>query len=98
MKRFLIYFIPLFLLATYLGIGSQDLAYWMQDHVYDTWPIYYVTAFCVISIVLYLLAMLIVILFSRKRKGDTTAYIVLMLFVAGPVSLWSVFVTLMWWG
>lgn len=98
MKRSLLFFIPIFLLATYLGIGGQGLAYWMQDHVYDTWPIYYVTAFCVISIVLYLLAMLVVILFSRKQKSDTPAYIVLLLFVAGPVTLWSTFATLMWWG
>ncbi|MEC0303492.1 hypothetical protein [Terribacillus saccharophilus] len=98
MKRFLLFFIPLFLLATCLGIGSQDLAYWMQDHVYDTWPLYYVTAFSIMSIALYLITILIVILFSRKKKGDTPAYIVLMLFIAGPVSLWSTFVTLMWWG
>ncbi|SDD57432.1 hypothetical protein SAMN05421663_11418 [Terribacillus halophilus] len=98
MKRFLIIFIPLFLLATSLGVGGQDLAYWMQNHVYDMWPIYYVTIFCVISIVLYLIGIILLIVYLYKQKKQIFIYILGYLIIAGNVSFWSFIATVMWWG
>lgn len=88
--------------ATVLGLFGQALAYFVDENMAnDVPPIYYLTIITVISIILYLATPFLVYLLVRFKKIDNKfndVYILGTVMVGLIVSLWSVFVCLMWWG
>ncbi|GIN96052.1 hypothetical protein J6TS1_19220 [Siminovitchia terrae] len=87
--------------ATILGIYGQDIAYFFNDNVAKIYPIYYLSAITLISIFLYLVALLVTYLSYKKKivdKGKFVVYLSTILIIGLPTSFWSNFVLLMWWG
>jgi len=59
----------LMIIATVLGVYGQSLAYFVDEHLANTNPpIYYVTLFTVISVLLYLVAPLLAYLMIKVKK------------------------------
>lgn len=97
------YFIwMLMIIATILGVYGQSLAYFVDEHMANTNPpIYYLTIFTVISVLIYLVTPLLAYLMMKVKKIDkefTHIYIFGFGMIGICVSIWSVFVCAMWWG
>ncbi len=92
----------LIIIATLLGLFGQALAYYVDENMANNVPpVYYLTIITVISIILYLAAPLLVYLLVKVKKIDkqfNDVYILGVAMIGLIVSLWSVFVCLMWWG
>ncbi|QQZ08468.1 hypothetical protein [Heyndrickxia vini] len=90
------------IIATILGVFGQSLAYFVDEHIANTNPpIYYLTIFTVISLLIYLITPLLAYLLMKVKKIDksfTPIYIFGFGIIGICVSLWSVFVCAMWWG
>ncbi|WP_153731056.1 hypothetical protein [Sporosarcina obsidiansis] len=88
-------------IATILGVYGQGLAYYMSEHMADIHPIYYLTAFTVMSMLLYVASFVLAHLLLKKKKKNEgkviAAFFVISIF-AVPISVFSFFVTVMWWG
>lgn len=92
----------LIIIATLLGLFGQALAYYVDEIMASNVPpIYYLTIITIISIILYLATPLLVYLLVKVKKIDNKfndVYILGVAMIGLIVSLWSVFVCLMWWG
>lgn len=92
----------LMITATVLGVYGQSLAYFVDAHLGNTNPpIYYVTLFTVISVLLYFVALLLAYLMIKVKKVNkkfTNIYIYGIGIIGICVSMWSIFVCAMWWG
>ena len=88
--------------ATLLGLFGQALAYFVDEIMASNVPpIYYLTIITVISIILYLATPFLVSVLVKFKKTDNKfndVYILGTVMVGLIVSLWSVFVCIMWWG
>ena len=88
--------------ATLIGLFGQALAYYVDEIMASNVPpVYYLTIITVISITLYLAIPFLVYLLVKLKKIDNKfndVYILGTAMVGLIVSLWSVFVCLMWWG
>ncbi|MFS0765794.1 hypothetical protein [Peribacillus phoenicis] len=90
-----------FVLATVLGIYGQDLSYYMDRTIVEISPIYYLTGLTGLSIFLYLAALSLTFLFYKKQKIQKDKfgiYLAVICMIGTATSLWSTFVTAMWWG
>ncbi|MCC3357009.1 hypothetical protein [Bacillus sp. REN16] len=91
----------LMIFATALGIYGQSFAYFLENITNTGNVVYYLTAITVISILLYLVTPLLAYLMIKLEKMDYQ-FMLLYIFIFGIigvfVSLWSVFVCVMWWG
>jgi len=101
MRKFYGVLISSFLLATIFCVFGQGIAYFLNEHFLPIWPLYYLTGLTVLGILLYLLTA-ILIFYSFKKHPPAHQYLepvaVLLFIAAGSASLWSFFVTVMWWG
>ncbi|ULT59492.1 hypothetical protein L1999_13615 [Neobacillus drentensis] len=102
MKKVHFFIWMLMIVATVLGVYGQSLAYYVDENIANTnHPIYYVTVFTVSSVILYFVTFLLAYLLKRGKKIDnkvTSIYIYGFGMIGIGVSLWSVFVCVMWWG
>ncbi|MFS0824724.1 hypothetical protein [Bacillus sp. 1P02SD] len=91
----------LMIIATVLGIYGQSLAYFLENIINTDNVVYYLTAITVLSILIYLVTPLLAYLMIKFEKIDDR-FILLYILIFGMigifVSLWSVFVCVMWWG
>ena len=84
--------------ATIFGLFGQSIAYFMNDHIVTTAPIYYLTGLTIASYTFYLLPIIYVIFKRKQLKFGTLIYFLLFIFGIGiPTSTWSLFVLAMWW-
>ncbi|WP_282020903.1 hypothetical protein [Planomicrobium okeanokoites] len=101
MKKFYGLLIGSFLLATIFCVFGQGIAYFLNEHFIPIWPVYYLTGLTILGFLLYLLSAFL-IFHSFKKQDSTYKYlepIVVLLFIAAfSASIWSLFVTAMWWG
>ena len=91
----------LIIIATTFGIYGQSLAYFLEKITNTNNAVYYLTAFTVIIILIYLVTPLIAYLMIKFEKMDDKFipfYILIFGMLGIFVSLWSVFVCVMWWG
>lgn len=100
MKKANIFIFGSLILATLLGRYGQAISYFLDEHMKETKPVYYLTVITMISIVLFLVTYLFTYIVFKKR--DVTAEVQrLYLFVIGVIglitSIWSLFVLIMWW-
>lgn len=90
------------IIATALGIFGQSLAYFVDELMANTKPpIYYLTTFTIISVFIYLVIPIFSFLMIRAKKIDkefTLPYTLGFGIIGVVISIWSVFVCLMWWG
>ncbi|MFC0300444.1 hypothetical protein ACFFIS_06365 [Virgibacillus soli] len=89
------------LLAAYLGWFAQDIAYYFQSHLFYVEPFITLIIVTAISICLFVLAFIIeFILYSIKKiKSNMLFALFITNIIAGIfISLWSLFVLVMWWG
>ncbi|MEE1131520.1 MAG: hypothetical protein UHX00_07885 [Caryophanon sp.] len=93
-------YLPIVLLAaTLLGIFNQHIAYFIHNNIFESAPIYYVTACTMISVALFITALVTLIV----KKHTVSKHVWLIYIIITPVlmllvSAVSVFITLMWWG
>jgi len=88
------------LFAGYLGMFAQDIAYYFAD-LFDETPFKMLNIVTITSIGLFILIFVIqLILFTRKKIKPKLFVRMLMATVSigGLVSLWSLFILIMWWG
>jgi len=88
------------LFAGYLGMFAQDIAYDLAD-LFDETPFKMLNIVTITSIGLFILIFVIqLILFTRKKIKPKLFVRMLMATVSigGLVSLWSLFILIMWWG
>lgn len=89
------------IIATILGVSGQGLAYFMTEHAIDINPVYYLTVFTVMSMLLYIVSFVLAYLVMKKEKvsgGSAVFSLLVISIVAVPVSMFSFFATAMWWG
>lgn len=102
MKKLYGLLIGSFLLATIFCVFGQGIAYFLSEHfVTIWWPIYYLTGLTILGFLLYLLtAFLIFHLFKKQESAHKylEPISVLLFITALSASIWSLFVTAMWWG
>lgn len=101
MKRFYGLLIGSFLLATVFSVFGQGIAYFLNENFVPIWPVYYLTGLTILGFLLYLLTAFL-IFYAYKNKNSTYKYlepIMILLFISAfGASIWSLFVTAMWWG
>lgn len=88
-------------IATVFGVFGQSIAYFLDDYIYDSYPIYYLTAMAGASIFLYLSSMLLIFIQSKRKKiqkDNAEVALCIIALVALPTTAWLLFVTAMWWG
>lgn len=89
------------ILATILGVFGQGLAYFMNENIVKTYPIYYLSVLTLISIFLYVVSFILTYVSLKKRKIEKEIfdlYLIAICLLGLPTSLWSLFVLAMWWG
>ena len=87
------------ILATTFGLFGQSIAYFINENIVKTAPIYYLTGLTIASYIFYILPIIYVIFKRKLIKFDTLIYFLLFVFGIGvPTSTWSLFVLAMWWG
>ncbi len=101
MKKSTIIVFIIFILACVFGVFGQGIAYFLNDTIYQIRPIFYLTIVTFVGIVLFLLAC--TLLYVQSKKGlikEEVFHALLTLFLATgiAVTLWSLFVLIMWWG
>lgn len=93
--------ISIIILAVIIGVFGQDFAYflnWISD---DLEPVYNLTVLTVISVSLFLIAILMTCFQYIRGKIGTKQlglFMFLSLIVGLVISGWSIFVLAMWWG
>lgn len=101
MKKFYGLLIGTFVLATIFSVFGQGIAYFLSEHFLPIWPAYYLTGLTVLGVLLYLVTAFLIFR-SFKKQDSTYEYlepVVVLLFIgASGASVWSFFVTVMWWG
>ncbi|WP_153721671.1 MULTISPECIES: hypothetical protein [Sporosarcina] len=89
------------IIATILGVYGQGMAYFMTDYAVDINPVYYLTGFTVISLLLYVVSFILAsLLMKNKSISDwkVSGALLAISIIAVPISMFSFFVTAMWWG
>ena len=89
------------ILATILGGFGQGISYFLNENIVKSYPIYYLIALTIISIFLYLVALVISYISLKKKnieKDEFRVYILVICAIGLLTSLWSLFVLAMWWG
>lgn len=89
------------ILATILGVFGQGLAYFMNENIVKTYPIYYLTALTMLSIFLYIVSFVLTYVYLKMRKIEKEIfdlYLIAICLLGLLTSLWSLFVLAMWWG
>lgn len=88
------------LFAGYLGMFAQDIAYYLAD-LFDETPFKMLNIVTVTSIGLFILIFVVqMILFARNKLKPKLFAAMLManVSIGGLVSLWSLFILVIWWG
>ncbi|WP_041061541.1 hypothetical protein [Jeotgalibacillus campisalis] len=101
MKNFNRVWIGMFLLATVLCIFGQGLAYFLSEYFIPTAPVFYLTGSTIIGILLYLVSGFLLFLLFKKQDSVShyrDLFLLVFFIVAPGASIWSIFVTAMWWG
>ena len=102
MKKSHYLIIGLFLFIYLTGVFGQGIAYFLNERVYaQFWPIHYLTVLTFFGICLNAAVTGIVLMLKLRKKitDEVTVPLTLLLMTFGvPVHLWSLFVTVMWWG
>ncbi|SEO79177.1 hypothetical protein SAMN04488134_11318 [Amphibacillus marinus] len=94
MLKFHLIRICLLAVAISLGIYGQSLADFSASIFTSFHPTAYLTAYTALSLILFATVPII----SRKNRALFSSYLVLTLACTIPVSWFSLFVTIMWWG
>lgn len=101
MKKTTIILWILFMFSIVFGLFGQGIAYFLNDTMYQIHPIFYLTIVTFVGIVFFLLSCML--LYVQSKKGlikEEVFHALLTLFLATgiAVTLWSLFVLIMWWG
>lgn len=91
----------LMIIATALGIYGQSFAYFLVDITNTAKAVYYLTTLTVFSILIYLVIPILAYWLIRLEKIHDRfipLYILIFGMIGISVSLWSIFVCVMWWG
>lgn len=86
--------------ATILGIFGQRIAHFIY-YVLEFNPVYSLTIITIISVFLYLTIPLLGYILVKKQKVEKHSllgFTVIVFSIGLPVSLWSLFVLVMWFG
>ena len=89
------------LIAAFLGIYGQDIAYYFEDHLFYESPFKTLIIVTVTSVSLFLLTFIIEIILLAVQKIKPKVFIMLLItngVVGFFISWWSLFVLAMWWG
>ena len=89
------------LFAAYLGLFAQDIAYYFTDDYFSGTPFQILIIVTLTSIGLFIIVCVVeMILLARKRlKANVFARLFIANLIIGCfVSIWSLFVLMMWWG
>ncbi|MEI3613750.1 hypothetical protein [Pseudogracilibacillus sp. SO30301A] len=103
MKRIVlsIILLSMTLLAAFLGLYGQDIAYYFEDHLFYESPFKTLIIVTVTSVSLFLLTLIIEIILLARQNLKPKVFIVLLMtnvVIGFFVSWWSLFVLAMWWG
>lgn len=89
------------IVATIFGIFGQNMAYFLNEHIIEIPPIYYLTALTIMSWILYLLPIVIIVFVYKKQKIKKETfinYLSVNCLIGFLISMGSFFVLAMWWG
>lgn len=93
--------ILLFLVGSLLGIYGQSIAYFLDEYLITWHPLYYLTVLTCGSVVIYLIYFYLATYDLIKRNQSQAMPLFTLYFslgIAFLISIWSLFVLLMWWG
>lgn len=99
--RYLIYITISFIVATIIGIFGQGMAYFLHDMFQSIAPVSFLVVLTFISVGLYIMIPVLIYLMTDFNKHDRRFYFISLmtsLFIGIPVSVWSIFVLVMWLG
>jgi hypothetical protein len=89
------------ILASFLGIFGQGMAYYFNENFFRISPLFYLTLLTIVSLILYITSILLTFILYMKREilsVDFWTYFSLIGFIGLFISSWSIFVLAMWWG
>jgi len=87
------------LLATILGVYGQRISYYLPRVIGEMSPLYYLTILTVVSFLLFWASPIFVYKLTKNiEKKSFATTIGINCFIGIPVSAWSFFVLVMWWG
>ncbi|AVR00113.1 hypothetical protein ACTWPF_05255 [Oceanobacillus sp. M65] len=91
----------MFGVAILTGFCAQSIAYFLNDYLFKSYPIYYLTGTSIISLLLYLSSFVFTyIQFKKQRieKDRMEAYFAIFGILGLLTYSWSFIVLAMWWG
>ena len=87
------------ILATILGMKGQSIAYFLNRHIAPVPPVYHLTVITAASVLLFLVTPVWVYKLNINSEIKRYAMTVGVNFLISiPITLWSLFVLIMWWG
>lgn len=89
------------LIAAFLGLFAQDIAYYFEDHLFYEPALKMLTIVTITSVSLFILAFIAGTILLSIERIKPKVYIRLLIanvFIGFFVSLWSLFILAMWWG
>lgn len=101
MKKLKIIIFLSIIIATVLGIYAQDISYFIDGNLMDISLIHSITIITVVSMLLYLATPILVYKHTKKQKTpkkNLSFYLWANSILGIPISAWSFFVMVMWWG
>lgn len=101
MRNFYLALISIFVLATVFCTFGQGMAYFLSEYFIPIYPVYYLTGLTILGIFLYLVAGFMIFRLFKKQEfasNNRPFYLLILFTVAPSASIWSFFVTVMWWG
>ncbi len=95
-----VFLIGITLFAAFTGVYAQDIAYYFENHLFYQDPLKTLIIVTITSISLFLISFVLNTILLSIQKIKPRIYIILLIanvFIGFFVSLWSLFVLLMWW-
>ncbi|MDF2546133.1 MAG: hypothetical protein K0R93_1031 [Anaerosolibacter sp.] len=89
------------ILATMLGVYAQSISYYINSNIVKISPLYSLTVLTMISILLYTVPPMFAYKFINKQQNGEASYvphIYINSLLGVSISVWSLFVLIMWWG
>jgi membrane protein YdbS with pleckstrin-like domain len=89
------------IMALVLGIYGQSITYYINENIIEVSLVYCLTALTITSILLFVIPPILAYKLNKKRqieKKELDIYCGLNLIIGIFISIWSLFVLIMWWG
>ena len=100
MKKIKLFMCASIALATILGVYAQSISYYISNTFVKISPLYCLTIITMVSIALFLIPPILIlkaIKNQRIQEKGVTPYLIISSLIGVLVSIFSLFVLIMWW-